>query len=195
MTEMEKQRTKRWQQIIDRVTAEYRRLVTAEKTWIADRLLKVAQLQERLDQRFQRGNGEQACRDCRGDCCAKGHNHMTLVNLLCYLQADEELPSADFTQTCPFLGEQGCQIVLTARPYPCVSFICDIIEGNMMDDEVKEYYALEQQLRAIYEEFAARYAGAGMTGLLLQEQRLAGREFLSLKPGAGESIAARTTGV
>lgn len=109
---------------------------------------------------------------------------MTLANLLCYLQKGEQPPAADFSRTCPFLGDQGCLLVIESRPYNCISFVCDMIETSLTSPEVVDFYSLEQQLRAIYQEFAERYVGAGMTGLLIQSERLLGQAFLDFKPGA-----------
>lgn len=54
-----------------------------------------------------------------------------------------------------------------------------MIKSSLTAAQVHEFYALEQQLRRLYLEFAERYAGGGMSGLLLQEERLAGGSFLT----------------
>lgn len=182
---MTEQRSQSWHQIVGQVTAEYSRLPQLEKDWIAARLKSLGELQGRLNQLFEKGDGLSACGACSGECCAKGHNHMTLANLLCFLQQDEPPPASDFSRTCPFLTEQGCSLPVARRPYNCISFVCDIIEKSLTSAELAEFYSLDQQLRGIYQEFAGRYTGAGMTGLLLQQNRLAGRAFLARKTTAG----------
>lgn len=176
---MHKERARRWQQIVARVSAEYAVLPAAEKTWINIRLQQIAELQAQLNSLFEKGNGLQACSKCHGECCAKGHNHMTLANLLGFLQRGELPPAADFSLTCPFLGQMGCVLDSQRRPYNCISFICDIIETAVTPAELAEFYSLERRLRVLYQDFAARYAGAGLTGLLLQAERLNGTPFLS----------------
>jgi len=179
---MHEQRSQRWQQIVGQLADEYARLPETEKSWIASRLQRIAALQLRLNQLFEIGCGLQSCADCLGECCAKGHNHMTLANLLSYLQRQELPPPADFSRTCPFLGERGCVLIAERRPYNCISFVCDIIEKSLTSAEVAAFYSLEQQLRVLYQMFAERYVGGGLTGLLLQSERLNGRPFLELKP-------------
>ncbi len=178
---MQQERSLRWQGLLKRIAADYQRLPAAEKSWIAERLQQLESLQQRLNRLFEQGSGLQSCADCRGDCCAKGHNHMTLANLLGFLQQGLEPPQPDFSQTCPFLAEQGCRLPVSWRPYNCISFVCDMIENSLTSTEVAEFYRLEQQLRRIYQQFAEHYTGGGLTGLLLQEERLAGRSFLDLK--------------
>ncbi len=181
MNELSTDRQRRWQRLVAQVEREYRALGAAERDWIAARLQQIADLQSQLQQLFRYGGGEQACGLCSGDCCAKGHNHMTLVNLLGYLQQGQLPPQTDFAATCPYLGPRGCRLSVERRPYNCISFICDKIENRLAAAEVERYYQLEQRLRRLYQEFAERYAGGALTGLLLQEQRLGGRGFLRRK--------------
>lgn len=179
---MHQQRSQRWQQLLEQIAAEYRGLSEAEKVWIRERLQQIERLQQDLNRLFEQGSGLQSCSGCLGECCAKGHNHMTLANLLGYLQRGELPPAADFSRTCPFLGERGCLLAIERRPYNCISFVCDIIEKFLTSVEVAEFYALEQQLRTLYQQFADRYVGGSLTGLLLQQERLGKRPFLDLKP-------------
>jgi len=178
---MDNTRTSRWQQIVAQVAAEYRLLPDEEKAWINPRLDRIQQLQRELQQLFDGAEGTRHCRLCEGDCCARGHHHMTLVNLLGFIRKNRLPPDADFTQTCPFLSWQGCLLPVAERPYNCISFICDKIEADLSPEELARFYELELQLRSLYFEFSERYLGAAMTGLLLQEQRLAGRSFFTLK--------------
>jgi hypothetical protein len=170
-------RSQCWQQLIQQAETEYQQLCGEEKIWIARQLRQIESLQLQLDQLFTRGQGAQVCASCLGGCCAKGHNHMTLPNLLSYLQFAERPPAADFSQPCPFLGGVGCLLPVSRRPYNCISFVCDRIEENLMLEEIEEFYAIDRQLRAIYQQFAERYAGAALTGLLIQAQRLGDQAF------------------
>ncbi len=178
---MDNNRTSRWQQIVAQVAAEYRLLPDAEKGWIDVRLDQIQQLQVDLQDLFDNADGTEHCRECEGDCCARGHHHMTLVNLLGFLRTNRIPPDADFTQTCPFLSWKGCLVPVAERPYNCISFICDKIEADLTSEELARFYHLEKQLRSLYHEFSDRYLGAAMTGLLLQDLRLEGRSFFTLK--------------
>ncbi len=113
---------------------------------------------------------------------------MTLVNLLQFIHHQEEPPQPDFDQSCPFLGPRGCLLPASRRPYNCISFICDIIESALLENKLAEFYALEAGLRHLYLEIAGRYQGAAMTGVLLQQQRLQGHSFFTLKPASTEDV-------
>ena len=178
---MQKKRSTHWRQLLQQIMTEYQLLPENEKSWITTRLTRIEALQERMNLLFENGQGLRSCADCLGDCCVLGHNHMTLANLLSYLQCGELPPSPDFTSTCPFLGEHGCVLLVARRPYNCISFVCDIIEDALTSAEVEHFYQLDKELRALYLDFSSRFAGGSMTGLLLQYERLAGRFFLAHK--------------
>ena len=183
-------RSQRWNNLVTRIESEYNALPAAEKRWIRTHLNEIAQCQRQLHELFLAGDGALHCSRCQGDCCAKGHNHMTLANLLSFLDGGRSLPPADFAATCPFLSATGCRLEVEERPYNCVTFICDKIEDSLTAAEKQSFYALDRRLRALYDRFGERYQGAAMTGLLLQEQRLAGLPFLQHR----KSFATSTKG-
>ncbi len=172
------EREQLWQQLVDQIGAEYHQLEVSERTWIQKTCDRISCVQERLDQLFRRGDGLRQCQDCRGDCCALGHNHLTLANLLLFLSQDVRLPTLDFSSTCPLLGTRGCLLAAGQRPYNCISFLCDRIEDQLQKSDVECFYLLEKELRAIYRMFADRYAGGSMSGLLLTAKRLRGQPYL-----------------
>jgi len=174
-------RSQLWEQLIEQIELEYQQLPAAEKSWIAEQLQRIEALQRQLNLLFVESQGHQACATCLGGCCALGHNHMTLANLLAYLQSGERPPGADFSRTCPFLADAGCLLPDSRRPYNCISFVCDRIEENLIQEELERFYDLERQLRALYQQFAERYAGAALTGLLIQAQRLGNRAYFRRK--------------
>ncbi len=174
---MYRQRQQLWDQIVTEVTEQYRALGPDEKNWLQPRLLDIAALQRQLNCLFVTAAGEQHCAQCAGDCCSAGHNHMTLVNLLQYVNRQEQPPVPNFSCCCPFLGDLGCLLPAARRPYNCISFICDTIESSLDAEQAKEFYRLEARLRQLYLAVARRYQGAAMTGLLLQYRRLQGRSF------------------
>lgn len=177
---METVRQHLWMAIIAKVGEEYAALSEEEKHWIAQQLRQIEQLQQQLHQLVTTAGGTEYCRLCRGECCAHGHNHLTLANLLSFLARDESPPRPDFSQTCPFLGPRGCQLTIECRPYNCVTFICDRIEDSLTPRERTHFYALDRRLRALYRAFAQRYDGATATGLLIREQRLPGGSYFAL---------------
>lgn len=167
-----------WLQVVAQIQAEYLALDVADQNWIKDASNRIAEIQEQLDGLFQGGDGIRKCADCQGDCCALGHNHMTLANLLLFLVDDLELPRMEFSSTCPLLGPQGCLLPANLRPYNCISFLCDRIEDSLSESEVDRFYQLEKELRSLYRAFAERYAGGSMSGLLVAARRLDGDAFL-----------------
>ncbi len=175
------EREQRWQELVAQIQAEYQQLAPREKSWIRTACARIESLQNQLDQLFRSGDGLAQCRTCRGDCCALGHNHLTLANLLLFLTQEIELPVLDFSSTCPLLGARGCQLSAARRPYNCISFLCDRIEDQLQKTEVEQFYRLEKELRTLYHSFASRYAGGGMSGLLVVAQRLQGRAYLERK--------------
>ncbi|MBD1400626.1 hypothetical protein [Pelovirga terrestris] len=179
---MHHHRQQLWQQIVTEVQEHYQNLGQDEKDWLSPKLSAIADLQGRLNDLFVTADGEHHCRACAGGCCHAGHNHMTLVNLLHYVARQQPLPAPDFRQSCPFLGAQGCLLPPSRRPYNCISFNCDIIESCWSDADLKQFYRIESELRRHYLTLARRYAGAAMTGLLLQYARLQGRSFFYLLP-------------
>jgi hypothetical protein len=178
---MNKQRSQLWNSVVFRLMNEYKTLSTTECQWIDRRLDRIDAVQRELDQLFCAAEGEGICHQCQGDCCAKGHNHMTLVNLLSFARHDVLPPDADFERTCPFLGSHGCDLSVASRPYNCITFICDSIESALNEENKERFYDLDRRLRNLYLEFSQRYQGGVMTGLLIQEQRRPGQPLLSLK--------------
>lgn len=167
-----------WQQLTAQICREYTRLTQAERNWIAYHCRLIGFLQGKLDRLFLQAQGENSCRDCRGDCCALGHNHLTLANLLSLLSSDQRLPQLDFSKTCPLLTPKGCQLPAAYRPFNCISFICERIEAQLNTQQLADFYQTEKELRQLYRFFQQRYTGASFSGLLIAAARLQGRPFL-----------------
>jgi len=149
-----------------------------ERDWINVRLGELSRLQERLHALFEAAGGAGVCARCRGECCARGTYHLTLANLLWLLTEGEEVPVPDFSRTCPWLGDTGCQLGVACRPFNCVTFICDEVESRLNPDQVAEFYRLEKELRQLYLEFSKRYSGGSLHGLLNIVEQLGGEPLL-----------------
>lgn len=161
-----------WERSVAAVQEELRHLPAAELAWIDRQLALIEDLQQQLHALFLAAGGAEACRDCQGACCARGTYHLTLANLLGLLRKGLPLPEPDFSCTCPLLGPTGCQLEVARRPYNCVSFICDRLEERLSADRQQLFYRLEAQLRQTYLEFAERYRGGSLHGLLNIAERL-----------------------
>ncbi|NCO51468.1 MAG: hypothetical protein GW875_05165 [Deltaproteobacteria bacterium] len=173
-----------WQQLVTQICREYAQLNQDEKSWIIRHCQLMGVLQQKLDRVFLQAQGEDLCRNCQGECCARGHNHMSLANLLALLCVDQQLPLLDFSQTCPLLTPKGCQLPAAYRPYNCISFVCERIEPQLNPQQLAEFYQTEKELRQLYRLFLERYAGASMSGLLIAAARLQGRPFLQRTPAS-----------
>lgn len=167
-----------WAQIMQALSREIAALDATERDWIQVRLAAIGQLQTELHAAFLAVGGAEACAACQGDCCDRGRHHCTLVNALGYLLVGERVPRPDFARPCPYLGEASCQFDVPRRPFNCVTFLCGSLEQHLSPPQREAFYRDEQRLRQLYAEFDQRYAGAGLQGLLLRAQTLAGRPFL-----------------
>lgn len=167
----------RWSKIVAVLRCEVATLDEDERGWISARLAAIALLQEELHACVQACGSETLCAGCPEHCCGQGKNHPGLVNLLFYLLANEELV-ADFSAPCPQLGANGCFFPPARRPFNCITFNCERVEECLPAAARQRLRLLETALRALYESFAHRYAGAGAQGLLIRAETLGGRPFL-----------------
>jgi hypothetical protein len=170
--------SERWQNITVAISKEFSCLPESERQWIEQQIAHIHQLQRQLHALFVQAQGLKHCQSCLGSCCERGNNHMTLANVLSGL-LDRTLPAADFSQTCPFLTDQGCALSVESRPFNCVTFICDTIEECLSDEDQKRFYTFERQLREHYTAFDQRYVGSSLQGLLIRSQSMPGSQYLA----------------
>jgi len=173
------QRTGIWNDLLQQLEAEWRALNPGQREGLTIELRQISVLQCQLQRVFAVADGDAICTTCQGGCCRSGQHHIGLVNLLSLLSQDRPIPLPDFSQGCPWLTPNGCSLASEARPYNCISFICEAIEERLSPARVAEFYRLDRELRALYQAFAGRFAGAGFQGLLLRYQRLQGRSLLA----------------
>jgi len=167
-----------WQACLTLVRRELTLCGADEQLWIERHTAQVVDLKRRLHQLFLEAQGAEACRECDGACCARGQHHMTLVEVLCALLRGVALPDPAPEATCPFLAPDGCVLEAGLRPFNCVTFNCDQVEGRLPVDRVAQFYALERELRILYEAFEGRYAGASLRGLVIRSRRLGSKRLL-----------------
>jgi hypothetical protein len=166
-----------WQDTVTRIGTELSRLPSSERGWLERHLVEIGDAQQRLHQLFLLAGGSDLCAACDGACCDCGRNHLTLANLLAILVDGGEPPTPDFTAACPLLGAQGCRLPAAQRPFNCVIFLCDTLEARLSPLELRQFHAVEQTLRRLYRELERRYAGAGLSGLLIRAEGLGDRAF------------------
>jgi hypothetical protein len=171
-----------WRAILARLDREYAGLGPAERQLLAGQLTVVGAIQEAMQALFAAAGGGEVCRDCRGYCCDRAKNHLTLVNLLAYLAAGERPPEPDFALPCPFAGPDGCLHETARRPFNCVTFLCERVEERVDGAALERFYALERQLRLAYEAFDRRFAGSSLRGIFIRAARLGERPLLGAPP-------------
>lgn len=167
-----------WPVLMQRVRAEVARLEPVEKEWLRARLAAIDALQKSLDVLFCAAGGLESCTDCDGACCRCGRHHFTLTNLLAFLLREEVPPAPDFDKTCPFLGKAGCVLPVAQRPYNCITFFCDRLEGRLSSEDQETLRGLDHQLRHEYQQVADRYPAASLRGLWIALERIGSGRIL-----------------
>ena len=163
-----------WLEIIQKIQEEWRILGEVDRAWIASQVERLTDVQQQLHNLVSAADGEDICCDCGGACCGHGLYHPTLVTILAHLVFNHPLPVPDFNQSCPYLGVTGCSFSPVVRPYNCLTFICDLIECHVSEEQRQTVLTLELELRGIYESFDNRYSGSSLRGLM---NRIAGEDF------------------
>jgi hypothetical protein len=93
------------------------------------------------------------CARCGGECCKSGKNHVRAVDIVVYLNDGREIFTPSFErEICPYLDDDGCLMGPEYRPFNCVTFICEQVEGLLDAGEKERFYAVERRLRVLYGE-------------------------------------------
>ena len=170
-----------WPALLQKLGDELVALDEADRQWLRDRLDAIAAIQLDLDDFFRLAGGVQVCAECNGACCGCGRHHVTLTNLLAYLLAGEEPPAPDPGKTCPYLGEQGCRLPVSRRPYNCITFFCEQLEENLSEEGRQQLRLLDRQLRQEYQALAERYPSASLCGIWIALERIENGDILFTK--------------
>lgn len=167
-----------WAALIKQLGEEFSALSRQERMWLEGRASAISLLQRDLDRLFQKAGGLQSCADCDGECCGCGRHHLTLINIIAFLLVGEIPPAPDFDNTCPFLGETGCLLPVERRPYNCITFFCETLEGRLDESGREELKALDRRLRGEYEMVERCYVLGTLRGIWIGLERIAGRPLL-----------------
>ena len=167
MTEREK-----WDKGVALVRKEYEALSPSLKTHLNKCAAAVKLCKQTLYQLGERVRGVGICAQCGGECCKRGKNHVTTIDLLIYFGEGKEVFTPAFEQgICPYLGEEGCIMEPEYRPFNCIIFICELIEGLLGPQERERFYAVERELRAHYDDFERLFDNVFRYGLLSDYER------------------------
>ena len=157
-----------WRTGIDALACEYRALPPTLRERVVELAERVKEAKQALHDCVTAVNVGVICADCRGECCARGKNHVTVIDLLVCLVEGRELVVPSFSHDiCPYLGENGCQMAPPYRPFTCIIFNCDRVDGLMGTSEKDRLYNAEHRLRALYGEFEKLFGKRFMAGLLI----------------------------
>jgi hypothetical protein len=177
-----------WRTGIAALAREYGALSPALRERVAELAVQVREAKQALHDCVAVVNVGTICADCRGECCARGKNHVTVIDLLVCLVEGRELVSPRFgNDLCPYLGEIGCLMAPPYRPFTCIIFNCDRVEGLMTPAERDRLYKAEHRLRAVYGEFEKLFGRRFMAGLLITCERDLVRQRSTLL-GVGNTI-------
>ena len=167
MTDREK-----WDRGVAAVRKEYAALSPLLRTRLKERSAAVKSCKKSLHSIAETMGAGEICTECRGECCASGKNHVTVVDLLVYLSDDRQLIAPCFERDlCPYLGEHGCLMEPEYRPYNCITFTCERVEGLLEPAEQERFYTVERELRALCEGFEELFDNRFRAGLLINCER------------------------
>jgi hypothetical protein len=161
-----------WEKAVEAVAREYAALPRTLRMWIGERAAAIRERKMALNTLSQGVGGEGICAACRGECCARGRHHFTVIDLLVHLDAGRPLLTPDFTgNLCPWLGPAGCLMNPEYRPFNCVTFNCERVEELLDPTAHDRFYRTEGELRAVYGEIEELFGNRFMQGLLLNYER------------------------
>lgn len=173
-----------WSGLLKRIRQEITALSEVENAWLKKRFSVIGATQLALDELFRKVGGTESCARCDGCCCGCGRHHITLTTLLTYLLEDEDPPTPDFSSTCPYLGVQGCLLMVSRRPYNCITFFCEILDDQLNSNDNETLRTLDRQLRYEYQLIAARYPAATLRGLWIALERVGSGQLLRSVEGS-----------
>lgn len=162
----------KWNNAVALLSAEYASLSAAFQDELRCKSQQIMELKAGLHRFAESVNGEAICASCQGACCACGKYHFTVIDTLIYLATSKPLFIPRFgVEHCPYLGDAGCLMEPATRPFNCVTFNCERIEGVLEPSELERFYAMGKVLRLRYREIEELFGGRYMHGLLMNFER------------------------
>ncbi len=107
---------------------------------------------------FIQQNTEEICPSCQKVCCINKHSYYEHEDIV-YIHAlgEEMLPLKDDlidTSPCQFLGEYGCTIRRSVRPYRCNWYFCTPLLEHIQNRPAPVYRSFTKSLQQITEKRA-----------------------------------------
>jgi hypothetical protein len=161
-----------WQTAVATAQKEFRQLTGEQLAAVNSLVNRVMACKGELTALFDSVSGGAVCSLCQGECCRAGRYHFTVVDLVVYLATSAELFLPRFNSgTCPFLGDSGCVMQPLYRPYNCLTFVCDRIDGGMEPGQRACFSEASERLLACYREMEAMFHNRFTGGLLNNGER------------------------
>lgn len=161
----------RWDRALGDVTADYFALPPKVRGQVAEAARAIRGMRRELHRFAEDVDGAAICASCGGECCLSGKYHVTVADILVFLAEGEPLFTPHFDRdVCPYLDGHGCMMEPSLRPFPCITFNCERIEGFWEPERIETFYRIERQLRTLYgelERLFARRAGSARRIALL----------------------------
>lgn len=175
-----------WENAVHVVMAEYEALAGPVKARVARIGESIRQIKLEIFSLAEQSAAIETCATCAGLCCEKGKYHFSVIDLLVYLSTGRELFTPSFRETpCPFLGERGCLMDPAYRPFPCITFHCELLESPLSAVELERMYLLERSLRASCRQMEELFGNRLMQGLLLSYERFLAGADAAILSGVG----------
>ncbi len=142
-----------WRRGISQIVQAFEALTLEQKALLKSGIARLMFLKAALHSIVEKSNGEAACAACGGKCCVCGKYHFSAIDLIAYQATGKELFTPVFDGgMCPFLNSGSCLMSPEYRPFNCITFACEVLDGNFSFEENEKFYMLEQELRDCYAE-------------------------------------------
>lgn len=167
MTDQEK-----WETAINAIALEYQDIPAVVRLRVDALLEKLVSAKLLVHAYADHLQAADICASCGGQCCLTGKYHFTVVELLVYLHEGKPLFAPRFDSgLCPYLGDTGCLMGPSHRPYNCITFNCELVDGLLEPHERERFVSAELELRSCYEEIEKLFGNRFLQGLLINCDR------------------------
>jgi len=143
----------RWERAITAVSADFALLPPAARERVGEVARAIRQVRRELQYLAGEMDSAAICASCGGECCRRGKYHVTVTDILVFLAEGEPLFTPRFDRdACPYLDDHGCMMDPSLRPFPCITFNCERVQGSWEPERIEAFYRGERRLRGLYGE-------------------------------------------
>lgn len=165
-----------WKLAIADLRRELNSLDREKVALIRDAAAEITGAKEAIFTLTAQADGGSVCAGCGGECCTTGKYHVTVIDILVLLLNGAPMLDPCFGKgRCPYLGDNGCMMAPAYRPYNCITFHCERIEGLCEPFLATELLAGEERLKVSYRRLEELFGRRLWEGAL----HFAEREFVS----------------